>query len=167
MKIISKKNYVLFLGVLFLLPNIFVVVLGIESFPFTSAPMFGHYVNDDSNLYLLKFEGHNKDTIIELVDYYGKSEYTFVRHFYGKAYGSSEYLTPFADRIFEDEDKFNKRLKAFFENYNRFLQDKHNLHFQKIEVKIAKVDKFRNNLSDFETFGIYDFDKGAYFVIDE
>ncbi len=165
MKIFSKKNYVLSLYAIFLIPNLFVVIMGLESFPYTQAPMFGHYINEDTNLYILKFEGHNKEGTTDLVDYYGKTELRFIRHFFSKAYGSSEYITPFSGRVLEDQDLFQERLKAFFENYQDFLWKEYQLRFQTIEVKIAKVDKNRNLLSDYRPFGIYDFDKKEYIVI--
>lgn len=167
MKIFTKKNYVLSLYAIFLIPNLFVVTMGIESFPYTQAPMFGHYINEDTNLYILKFEGHDQEGTVDLIDYYGKTELRFIRHFFSKAYGSSEYITPFSGRVLENPDRFQERLQSFFENYGDFLWKEHRLRFQSIEVKIARVDKNRNLLSGFEPFGIYDFAKKKYKVIQD
>ena len=117
MKIFTKKNYMFFIAAIFLLPNLFVMALGIESFPYTQAPMFGHYIDSETKLYLLKFEGHKDGQTIDLVDYYGKSELRFIRHFFSKVYGSSEYFTPFSGRVIEDEERFNERLNLFFESF--------------------------------------------------
>lgn len=150
-----------------MIPNLFAIVLGIESFPFTQAPMFGHYINDNTNLYVLKFEGHTKEGKVDLVDYYGKSELRFIRHFFSKVYGSSEYFTPFSGRVFEDKERFDERLTLFFENFENFLWEEHQLRFDKIEITIAQVDKDRNLLSDFEPFGVYDSSSKEYQVIQD
>ncbi|MEC8832072.1 MAG: hypothetical protein VX772_06915, partial [Bacteroidota bacterium] len=152
MKILSRKNYIFFIAAIFLLPNLFVMALGIESFPYTQAPMFGHYIDSNTKLYLLKFEGHTADGSVDLVDYYGKSELRFIRHFFSKVYGSSDYFTPFSGRVLEDEERFQERLTLFFDSYQKFLWEEYQLKFDSIEVKIAQVDNERNIVRDYRPF---------------
>ena len=72
-KLVQKK-YAIIIFCLFIIPNVFVVVLGIESFPLTCAPMFGHYINSNTELYEFKFEGVKNEQSIDLIDFLGKPE---------------------------------------------------------------------------------------------
>ena len=154
-----KNKYYKFLvyGVV-LVPNLFVIILGIESFPLTCAPMFAHHINKDTDLYVFKFEGVLSDsTTLNLQDYYGKSERNFMRHFFGRAYGVSSGINPFSNYVFEDSKKaFQARMDTFFMNYIAFLKEAHNLSPKKIKLSIRKVDVHRNPLSDYELIGYYD-----------
>lgn len=139
-----------------LIPNIFVIICRIESFPFTCAPMFGHYINDETDLYLFKFEGENESSKVDLVDYYGTEEIFFMRHFLSKVYGTTESISPFNNKLSESESDFNLRMNTFFIYYSNFLLEHHKLNFDKINLQVKKVDKNRNSLSGYETIGIYD-----------
>ncbi|MEL6916711.1 MAG: hypothetical protein AAFO99_03170 [Bacteroidota bacterium] len=159
-----KKIYLIVVSMVLLLPNLFVVVMGIESFPYTCAPMFGHYVDDNTNFYVLKFEGLTDDgEKIDLVDYYGKLEIYFVRHFFSKAYGSIDPINPFSGRLSDNEEDFLKRMEIFFENYKAFLEKEHELFFNRIDISVAKVDAKRNILDDYRLMGYYDFNTESYF----
>ncbi|MEO0527062.1 MAG: hypothetical protein AAFZ89_07540 [Bacteroidota bacterium] len=159
-----KKIYLIVVSMVLLLPNLFVVVMGIESFPYTCAPMFGHYVDDNTNFYVLKFEGLTDDgEKIDLVDYYGKLEIYFVRHFFSKAYGSIDPINPFSGRLSDNEEDFLKRMDIFFENYKTFLEKEHELFFNRIDISVAKVDAKRNILKDYKLMGYYDFNTESYF----
>jgi hypothetical protein len=45
------------LSAVLVIPNLIVIALGIEDFPFTTAPMFAHYVGPDTKLYAFRLEG--------------------------------------------------------------------------------------------------------------
>jgi hypothetical protein len=113
----SQKRYVFLIFCLFLLPNIFVVVLGIESFPLTCAPMFGHYIDDNTKLYEFKFEGLKNGKTTDLIDYLDKPENHFIRHFFSKAYGSTNTIYPFTNKLSESATSFQNRMNMFFQQY--------------------------------------------------
>lgn len=154
--------YKKFVLTLILIPNIFVITLGVESFPLTCAPMFGHYINDDTDLFLLKFEGEKDSVKIDLVDYYGKPEDLFVRHFFSKVYASTKPISPFSNKLTETPEAFENRMNSFFINYTKFIDEEYNLFFDKINVSVKKVNQKRNALSDYEMIGFFDSKENSY-----
>ncbi len=156
---IAYRNLVLFLV---LAPNIFVVIMGIESTPYTCAPMFGHYIDENTDLYLFKFEGVLDGEKTNLVDYYGKPEGFFIRHFFSKVYGSTKAISPFTNKLSESPEAFNKRMQAFFISYGNYLQKEYNKSFDKIDLFIKKVDQNRNVLMDYELLGFFDYHEQHY-----
>ena len=95
-------------------PNIIVIVLGIESFQYTCAPMFGHYIDEETDFYLLEFEGVNDNRKNDLKDYYGKNEILFIRHFFCKFYGSNTQITPYSSWLEDSPEDFSNRMLVFF-----------------------------------------------------
>lgn len=148
-----------------LLPNLFVVVAGIESFPYTCAPMFGHYINENTSLYTLKFEGVNESGATNLIDYYGKSEVNFIRHFFSKVYGSTKTISPYSNRLSESPDLFNKRMNLFFEHYISFIDAEYNLSFDKIDLNVKQVDQHRNDITEYELIGYFDVKEKKYYSL--
>lgn len=157
-----KKTYFLLTVSIVLLPNIFVVVMGIESFPYTCAPMFGHYIDDTTDLYLFKLEGVKNNETTDLTEFYGKTEDFFMRHFFSKVYGSTKAISPFTNKLSESPEYFNKRMNAFFDYYTSFLKTEYKKSFDNINVAVKKVDQDRNTLSDYEVIGYYDTTKNKY-----
>tara|TARA_R110002050_G_scaffold296426_1_gene456393 strand:- start:40572 stop:41087 length:516 start_codon:yes stop_codon:yes gene_type:complete len=156
--------YLIFVFSIVLLPNIFVMIMGIESFPYTCAPMFGHYIDDKTDLYLLKFEGENGTDKIDLLDNYGKSpKGLFIRHFFSKAYGTTSKISPFSNTLTDSKVEFNTRMKAFFENFSTFLSKEYNMSFDKINILIKKVDQNRNSLTNYSLIGFYNSEKKQYY----
>lgn len=157
-----KKIYKSVIIALVLIPNIFVMVFGIESFPYTCAPMFGHYIDDNTNLYLLKFEGVKDSTATDLTDYYGKPDEFFIRHFFSKVYGSSEDISPFTDKLSESPEAFQNRMDEFFNDFTENMLDKHNLSFDKIVLSAVKVNHNREPQSESKIIGHFDTKTRSY-----
>jgi hypothetical protein len=160
----AKKWYIIAVFTLVLAPNLFVVIAGIESFPFTQAPMFAHHIDKNSDFYVFKFEGVTADKeILNLEKYYGTSERDFVRHFFGKAYGVASGINPFSNKLGEDtKEKFEARMRTFFKNYTAFLKKEYNLSFNEIQLSIKKVDYYRNDVSNYNLIGIYNCSTNQY-----
>ena len=161
-KLFKKKTYYKIVLVIVLLPNIIVVAFGIESFPYTCAPMFGHYIDDSTDLYLFKFEGINDTTQIDLFDYYGKSEDLFIRHFFSKVYGSTKDISPFDSKLTESKTAFQFRMDTFFNHYSKFILKEYNLSFSTINLKVKKVDQNRNTLAEYIPIGYFDYSDKKY-----
>ncbi|MEL0456418.1 hypothetical protein WJN01_09280 [Flavobacteriaceae bacterium SZ-1-7] len=157
-----KKVYKPVVVSLILLPNLFVMVFGIESFPYTCAPMFGHYIDEETNLYLFKFEGINDNTVTDLTEYYGKPEEFFIRHFFSKVYGSTESISPFTNKLSESPKAFQKRMDEFFNNYSSFLLKEYKLSFERIELKVETTHQDRINHFPAKTIGYFDSHSKSY-----
>ncbi|MFD0988637.1 hypothetical protein ACFQ1R_00890 [Mariniflexile jejuense] len=147
---------------LIVIPNIFVMVLGIESFPYTCAPMFGHYIDSKTDLYLLEFEGVNDGKTTNLINYLGKPEDFFMRHFFSKVYGSTKAISPFSNKLSESDEAFHDRMKLFFLHYTKILKDEYHLTFQKINIKAVKVNQDRKKLTEPKIIGFYDTSEKEY-----
>ncbi len=157
-----STKYAVLIWSLVLLPNIFAIVFGVASFPFTCAPMFAHQVNKDTQLCIFKFEGSNACKTVDLGDKYGRNEIFFVRYFFSKVYGSSEPVSPFDTRFSDNRADFQQRMNAFFEDYAFYLAEKKQLSFDKITLKIKQVDAFRHDISPCEILGYYDVKRKKY-----
>ena len=145
-----------------LTPNIFAAIIGLESFPYTSAPMFGHYVGEETKLYLIKLEGIKGEEGIDLAPYYGRPESYFIRYFFSKVYGSRDKITAFNGRLSENPGKFQKRLDEFFTRLIKDVHDKHQLDLQKIYLKAIQVDEDRNPLGTAIVLGYFDAETNQY-----
>lgn len=160
-----KKVYKILIVSILLIPNVFVAISGIESFPYTCAPMFSHYIGEKTELYVFEFEGINDGSITELSNYYGKTELYFIRHFFSKAYGSIENISPFSNRLSDDRENFSLRMNEFFFNFNEMLKIKHKTSFNRINLNVIRVDKNRNQLALPCTIGFYEIDSQQYYPI--
>ncbi|WP_299554823.1 hypothetical protein [Seonamhaeicola sp.] len=157
-----KKWYKHLIVFVVLAPNLFVVAFGIESFPFTCAPMFGHYIDNNTNLYIFKFEGVRKGIKTDLSNYYNKPEDCFIRHFFSKVYGSAEAISPFTHKLTESPEAFNQRMNAFFEDYTAFLKKEHQMTFDRIDISVKSVDQNRNVLMDYKILGSFISSNSSY-----
>ncbi|APY12420.1 hypothetical protein BWZ22_14850 [Seonamhaeicola sp. S2-3] len=160
-----NKTYKYIIITLVLLPNIFVMAVGIESFPFTCAPMFGHYINEETDLYLFKFEGVVNNKKINLTEYYGKPEGYLIRHFFSKVYGSTDTISPFTNKLHENHSYFKTRMNTFFKTFASFLEKEYNLKFEKINLMVIKVDPNRNPLSEYKMLGFFNTNESQYYSL--
>ena len=160
-----QKKYAIILFSLFFFPNAFFVILGIESFPLTCAHMFmfGHYIDENTNLYEFKFEGVKDGKTTELIDFLGKPEDHFMRHFFSKVYGSIEAVSPFTNKLSENAENFQNRMDMFFQLYeSNVLLKKYHLSFDHINLKAVRINQERQLLTTPELIGYYDCFKKTY-----
>lgn len=127
--------------------------------------MFGHYVGEESEFYVFEFEGVNDGDITELSNYYGKTELYFIRHFFSKAYGSAEGISPFSNRLSDSKEEFNVRMNQFFLNFNKMLKSKYQMSFDRINLNVIRVDKNRNQLDAQNTIGFYEIENQKYYSL--
>jgi len=102
--------------VLFLLPHVATLVLPYEEYPYTSAPMFAHYVGEDTPLYRIRLVAERADGSereIHATDF-GLNGVEFTRQFFGAIYGSIDPYSPFGHHGDETRDEFERRLSDFF-----------------------------------------------------
>ena len=155
-KFLNRGFYSLMVYLVVLTPNIFTAIVGLESFPFTSAPMFGHYVGDETQLYLIQFEGISGDKQINLEPYYDRPESYFIRHFFSKVYGAKGNISAFNGRLTDNPDKFQNRMQTFFSTFSTAIKKQHQLQLQRINLKAIRVDKDRHPIQQAVLLGYYE-----------
>jgi hypothetical protein len=164
-KLFANRTYILIVCSVVIIPNLFVVAFGIENFPFTSAPMFGHYVGPETELYVFKFEGvkDEKRTLI-LPEENGRPEPVFMRQFFSQVYGSSDSLSPFSAWLDDSPEKFKRRMEDFFMRYTDFLVVKRNKKFDRIDLILERVDHTGKPLHAFR-LGYFDTNSNQYNIV--
>lgn len=160
---LKSKFYIGLVSAMVLIPNMYVVILGIEDFPFTCAPMFAHYIGPETALYIFKFDGvkdQNKELITS--DEYGKPEAVFIRQFFSKAYGSKDPVSAFGYHPEDNLDAFSLRMNRFFCLYWKYLSENKKKDYDKIELIVEKVDPSGKLLNSY-LLGYFDVKKQQYF----
>jgi hypothetical protein len=113
-----QKIYAVIIMSLFAAPNIYYMVTGGEDFPFTSAPMFGHYIGKGTQFYSFRFIGEFDGVEKVLPPRLGKnSEIATLRFFFSKIYGSCEELSPFGNHPDDSSRRLEERLATYFKGY--------------------------------------------------
>jgi hypothetical protein len=132
--------------VAFLLPNAVALFIPYEEFPYTSAPMFAHYVTDNTPRYRFRFfaeypNGHASQEI-RAADL--KLNGTmFSRYFFGSVYGSIEPLSPYGHYGNDTRETFEKRLTEFFHSATIVLNQRPEAPsaIGRIRLEVAQLDK--------------------------
>ncbi len=107
-----------------LVPNLYAVVQGNENFPFSSCPMFAHYIGEETQLYNFKFVGTYNNVEKILPPSFGNDgEVMSMRFFFAKVYGSSLKKSPFTVTADDDRILFEKRLSDYFRAYLKAFPD--------------------------------------------
>lgn len=141
-----------------LAPNVAVVALGTEDFPFTSAPMFAHYVGPETTLYEFRFEGVVGDESAELP--YGELGYTkrnLMRGFASFFYRPLSSTAPFRDLdpSAGTPEHFAEVMAGYFGPIAEFLRDARGLEYNRIDLYVEVVDS-SGTLLRTELVGSYD-----------
>lgn len=131
-----NKIYALCVIIVFIVPNLCSVIKGRESFPFTPAPMFSHYVGDDENFYDFVFTGLGDTVEKVLIPTHTehKNQLAIKRYFFDKIYGSVEKNSPLWDNQNDTKEAFEERLSGFFRVYFKNLEN-NNIKHIRLEVK--------------------------------
>lgn len=126
-----------------LIPNVVVIALGVEDFPFTTAPMFAHYVGPDSRLYAFRIEGV-KDGVSEPLPIEETNLYELEvdRRLASWYYRPMTDTAPFRDLSGRDEDPvfFEATMAEFFAPIVDFLSEKRGIEYDSVELHIDVVD---------------------------
>jgi hypothetical protein len=103
--------------IVFLAPNLVALVIPYEEFPYTSAPMFAHYVGEETPRYrfhfIAVFVNGQAAQEIYATDL-GLNGVGFSRYFLGSMYGSIDPRSPFGHHGEDTEAAFENRLSGFF-----------------------------------------------------
>jgi hypothetical protein len=152
-----------------LIPNLFVVALGIEDFPFTTAPMFAHYVGPETDLYVFRFEGVADEIAEPLpLDEIGREERPLMRQFMTWYYRPLTATSPLRD-ISPDSgtpEEFTERMTEFFGPIADFLRERRGIEYDSIELHIDMTDS-EGEVVDSRHVGTYDTGARTYTQLDE
>jgi hypothetical protein len=159
----TQKVYALWVMAAFLLPNLYVMCTGHESFPFTHAPMFAHYIDETTLFYDVEFIGQKGQQETLLYPSYKTplptKDRVIRRFFFNKVYGSVE-ASSFSHFEQDTQEQFIKRLELFFAAYFGYLQtDKLGIQTVRLEVHQYDTDY---QLKEKHTLGYYDVSTGKF-----
>lgn len=153
----SSKIWASVVIVAFLVPNIYVIVKGKESFPFTQAPMFGHYIGPNTLFYNFSFtaqNGEEEKLVYPSMKRIEKTAYFPTMRLFFKYYGSTELNSPFSYYENDTREAFEKRMSAYFKAYFGYLK-KDSSGFKKIAVDVSQYDR-KYTLKEKHAIGYYD-----------
>lgn len=125
------------------IPNLVVIALGIEDFPFTTAPMFAHYVGPDTRLYAFRFEGVRDGEVEPLpLEETNRNPIEVMRQFASWYYRPMTDTSPFRELGPQSAtpEQFAARMTDFFEPITDFLRDRRGIEYDSIEVYVDIVD---------------------------
>ena len=142
--------------VVFLLPNLWAFVDPYEIFPYTSAPMFAHYVDEATPRYRFRFvtEGGGEEHELRATDL-GLAGVEFTRYFFGHVYGSTDPTTPFAVAGEDAPADFEARLSTFFRDVQAVLERQNAKQLSGIRLELVRLDA-DNRDADVRVVGHYD-----------
>ena len=142
--------------VAFLLPNLWAFVDPYETFPYTSAPMFAHYVGEDTPRYRFRFvtESGGEEHELRATDL-GLAGVEFTRYFFGHVYGSTDPTTPFAIAGEDTPADFEARLSAFFGDVQTVLERQNAKQLSGLRLELVRLDA-DNRDADVWVVGHYD-----------
>lgn len=116
----------------FVIPSLFVIVAGAESFPYTNCPMFAHYIGKDTYFYDFTFVSEDGQAIQPKCE--KASELHTKRLFFNKIYGSAEADSPFGHYKDDSSAEFEERMNLFFKGYFKHVPLEHpqadTIHFE-------------------------------------
>ncbi len=151
---IYKKAFAFLVMAVFIAPNLYVFYTGHESFPFTHAPMFGHYIGEDTQFYDFEFVGDDqKRWYPSYREPLPGKDRVIRRFFFNRVYGSME-PSSFSYYPADSKEAFVQRLEKFFPAYFRYLHadsatvGKIHLEVWRYDARYAPVEK--------HTVGYYD-----------
>jgi hypothetical protein len=146
--------------VAFLLPNVIALFIPYEEFPYTSAPMFAHYVGDNTPVYRFRFIGEFQDERvareIRAADL-NMNGVPFSRYFFGSVYGSIDPLSPFGRYVSTTPAEFEQRLTTFFGSLTTVLKKQSQAEWplSRIRLEVVRLNR-ENRDSIIHTVGYYD-----------
>lgn len=145
----------------FLVPNLATLVIPFEQFPFSSAPMFAHYVSDDTPRYRFRFMVEPPDgrkTWELLGRDLGMHNVEFGRYFFGSVYGSIDPVSPYGHHGHDTREAFEARLSEFFDKLVSVWERRRSEPFPRpaaIRLELALLDRENRN-TEIRTVGRYD-----------
>lgn len=134
-----NKIYAACVFLAFILPNLYAVIKGRESYPFTPAPMFSHYIGDTTKFYDFVFiaEWDSFERVVDPEHSEHKNQLAIKRFFFDRVYGSVEKNSPLWNEENDNKEKLEKRMSNFFSVYFKHLQ---NSDIKSIRLEITEYD---------------------------
>lgn len=148
----------------FLLPNLWFVFLGRESFPFTSAPMFAHYIGPETPLFYFEFNGVTQEGALLPIapDKLGRNERLLIRYFFSYVYGSTHPNRVFGLPEGNTPEIFAERMRRFFRAAYGPLQKRwQGPSLTAIQVHLVEIDRARKPI-DRRVLGSYSVSDDQY-----
>ncbi|WP_143091056.1 hypothetical protein [Thermoflexibacter ruber] len=156
----AKKIYALVIMLVFIIPNAYFVIIGDEDFPFTCAPMFGHYVGDETQFYNFKFIGEfeSKEEFLppKLTNV---DELSTMRFFFIKVYSSCEETPPFGTYKNDNWEKLSNRLSIYFKSYLKVLAKNQQINLadlKSVRLEVWRYGKDKKEIDAKNVVGHYD-----------
>jgi hypothetical protein len=153
-----NKIYAVVVMAALIIPNLYIIYNGKESFPFTQAPMFGHYVGEETNFYDFAFigeDGINETKIYPCHKNIRTSNDLFIsRYFFNEIYGSMEENAPFGRFENDSKDALQKRMDKFFSAYFKYLFSDTST-IRKVRLEVSQFNR-NYQFKDKHVIGYYD-----------
>ncbi len=146
-----------------LIPNLVVIALGVEDFPFTTAPMFAHYVGPDTTLYALRLEGVRDGASEPFpIQETNLSSIEFQRQLSSWYYRPMTDTAPFRDLSgASTPEVFAKVMADYFGALTDFLREERGISYDAVELYVDVVDS-SGNIIESEPVGTYDIPTDSY-----
>lgn len=124
-------------------PNLTVIALGVEDFPFTTAPMFAQYVGPDTTLYAFRMEGVRDGVAEPLpIEQTNLDAREVQRQLASWFYRPLTATSPFRDVTGNAPTPaaFEERMSEFFQPIADFLRDRRSIAYDDVELYVDAVD---------------------------
>lgn len=141
-----------------LIPNLVVIGLGVEDFPFTTAPMFAQYVGPETKLYALRLEGVRDGTAEPFpIEQTNLSAIEFQRQMASWYYRPLSDTAPFRDLSGSSStpDGFSATMAGYFGSLTDFLREERGISYDEVDLYVDIVDSSGDLIST-EPVGRYD-----------
>jgi hypothetical protein len=139
----TNKKFAIVVMAAFILPNLYVICIGHESFPFTHAPMFGHYIDETTLFYDFEFIGQDGQEEKILYPSYKEpmqaKDRLIRRFFFNKIYGSVE-ESSFSHFRDDSIESFTARMEKFFAAYFKYVHADSST-IQTVYLEVHQYDK--------------------------
>lgn len=140
------------------IPNLIVIALGVEDFPFTTAPMFAHYVGPDTTLYAFRLEGVRAGVAEPLpIQETNLDTREVQRQLASWFYRPMTDTSPFRDvsGASSGPAAFEATMVEFFRPITDFLRDRRALAYDSVDLYVDVVDS-SGGLIETKRVGTYD-----------
>jgi hypothetical protein len=162
---VAYKLLVVAFSLALLAPNLWAIVEPYEDWPYTSLPMYAHYVDRDTPRYKFVFVGERSDGgEQELSAYSVGVDYAAMRFFFTHVYGSMESgASPFNRFPGDTRSAFEERLSRFFAAYVRRYQSRFpNQSLRGIRLQVARLQWEGNGIGELRQLGRHDVASGRF-----
>lgn len=142
-----------------LAPNFCVIIRGHEDWPYTPAPMFAHYIDENTPRFAFNFTGEFDDGSSKKLGYYSVgANWSLMRLFFKYVYGAMDPGSVFEEFPNDNLASFETRLTRFFRAFTNEYS-KRNMNTAKlirIKLSVAKLAPKSNEELESHTVGFFE-----------